>query len=345
MDKRVIFAVAGSGKTTYIVNSLSDNKRSLIVTYTTSNYENLSRKIAERYGGIWPDNVTVMTYFQFLFRFCYKPFLADKVKARGIIYEPNPNQYATLKNMYYYISSSGYFYSNRLSLFLEKANVVGDIKGRIEKYFDEFIIDEIQDIAGRDFNFLEALMDANINMLFVGDFYQHTFDTSRDGNVNQSLFDDLKSYEARFTNKGFVSDTSTLLNSWRCGKKICDFIAANLGISISSNRDETDTTDVFFISDSAEVTTILCDSSIVKLHYKECYKYGHDHRNWGDTKGEDNHNDVCVMLYKRTAELHKKGKLSQLSPSTRNKLYVAITRAHGNVYLIYEQQSMKQNFL
>ncbi len=45
MDKKVIFAVAGSGKTTYIVNTLSDSKKSLIVTYTTANYENLRKKI------------------------------------------------------------------------------------------------------------------------------------------------------------------------------------------------------------------------------------------------------------------------------------------------------------
>ena len=32
-----------------------------------------------------------MTYFQFLYRFCYKPFLSDRVKARGIIYERNPD--------------------------------------------------------------------------------------------------------------------------------------------------------------------------------------------------------------------------------------------------------------
>ena len=41
MDKKVIFAVAGSGKTTYIVNSLSKEKRTLIVTYTIANCENL----------------------------------------------------------------------------------------------------------------------------------------------------------------------------------------------------------------------------------------------------------------------------------------------------------------
>ena len=51
MDKRVIFAVAGSGKTTYIVNELSLEKRSLILTYTDGNYDNISRKILAKFGG------------------------------------------------------------------------------------------------------------------------------------------------------------------------------------------------------------------------------------------------------------------------------------------------------
>lgn len=49
-------------------------------------------------------------------------------------------------------------------------------------------------------------MDTNVNMLFVGDFYQHTFDTSRDGNKNKTLFDDKIKYESRFTAKGIVCD-------------------------------------------------------------------------------------------------------------------------------------------
>lgn len=85
------------------------------------------------------------------------------------------------------------------------------LKRRLEKYFDEFIVDEVQDIAGRDFSFLEQLMATNINMLFVGDFYQHTYDTSRDGNVNKNLFDNFPSYEARFINQGFSSDRTSLV--------------------------------------------------------------------------------------------------------------------------------------
>ena len=74
MDKTVMFAVAGAGKTTYIINQLSSTKRSLIVTYTDGNYINLSRKICDKFGGKFPENVTLMTYFKFLYSFCYKPF-------------------------------------------------------------------------------------------------------------------------------------------------------------------------------------------------------------------------------------------------------------------------------
>ena len=148
MDKRVIFAVAGSGKTTYIVDSLSRDKRSLIVTYTVGNYNNLCRKISEKFNGDWPENIWVMGYFTFLYRFCYKPFLADRLKTRGILYEKNPNNRLRQSDKAYYITSAGYIYSNRLALLIEHTGSMEALKRRLEKYFDEFIVDEIQDIAG-----------------------------------------------------------------------------------------------------------------------------------------------------------------------------------------------------
>ena len=339
MDKRVIFAVAGSGKTTYIVDSLSRDKRSLIVTYTVGNYKNLCRKISEKFNGDWPENICVMRYFTFLYRFCYKPFLADEIKARGIFYDKNPNNRLQQTNIAYYITPAGYIYSNRLALLIEKKGSMEGLKRRLEKYFDEFIVDEIQDIAGRDFSFLEQLMTANINMLFVGDFYQHTYDTSRDGNANKNLFDSIPSYEAHFLNRGFLSDKTSLVKSRRCSPSICRFITKNLGIEIDSNQNtetNSEASDVIFISEQAQIDTILADPNIVKLHFKNSSKYGSNHKNWGETKGEDHYQDVCVMLNKTTAEKYAAGKLCELAPSTRNKLYVAITRAHGKVYLINE---------
>ncbi len=336
MDKRVMFAVAGSGKTTHIVNALSRDKRSLIITYTDANYENLSKKILTKFDSVWPNNITLLTYFKFLYHFCYKPFLADRVKAKGILYIDNPNRYAKQDKPSYYLSDNRFFYSNRLSFFLEVMNAIGDVKDRIETYFDEFIIDEIQDIGGRDFNFLEKLMETNVNMLFVGDFFQHTYDTSHDGRVNTNLFSDFSSYCARFSSKGLTLDTKTLINSWRCSKSVCEYVSNNLGIAISSNRKKEDDTRIILVSDPSDVSKILQDPKIVKLHYQDSAKHGAGHRNWGDTKGEDCYADVCVLLNKTTAKLHSQKKLKELAPLTRNKLYVAITRAHGNVYIVYE---------
>ena len=191
MDKRLILAVAGAGKTTHIVNSLTPEKRSLIITYTKCNYDNLLCKIAKKFNERWPKNVTLMRYLPFLYQFCYKPFLADIIRAKGITYNDPPRGILNTKREYY-ISPQGYFYSNRLAYCFDKKDVIEDIKYRITKYFDEFVVDEVQDIAGRDFNFLELLMLMDTDMLFVGDFYQHTFDTSRDQNVNSSLFNDFK---------------------------------------------------------------------------------------------------------------------------------------------------------
>ena len=67
-------------------------------------------------------------------------------------------------------------------------------------------------------------MEANINMLFVGDFYQHTFDTSRDGATNSTLFNSKAKYESRFTAKGFICDNTSLVNSWRCSKMFVNSI-------------------------------------------------------------------------------------------------------------------------
>lgn len=221
-----MFAVAGSGKTTYIVKQLAQNKRSLIVTYTTANCDNLRRKITEKFNGIWPSNVTLLSYFSFLYGFCYKPFLSDRYKTRGVIYKPNPNRFERQTDLSYFMTENRYLYSNRLSLFMEKECILGDIGERVCKYFDEFI------------------------------------------------------------------------------------------------------------ANKAQIGAILMDNQIIKLHYQNGAKAGTCHKNWGETKGEDCYQDVCVMLNKKTASERAAGRLSELPQSTKNKLYVAITRAKGNVYLV-----------
>lgn len=58
MDKRVVLAVAGSGKTTSIINDLQTDSRALIITYTINNVENIKKRIIRKFGLI-PNGIKV----------------------------------------------------------------------------------------------------------------------------------------------------------------------------------------------------------------------------------------------------------------------------------------------
>jgi DNA helicase-2/ATP-dependent DNA helicase PcrA len=331
MDKRVIFAVAGSGKTTYLINQLNEKQKFLIVTYTNNNVHNLRTGIIKKFG-YFPTTIKLYSYFSFLYSFCYKPFLHQKEGTKGINYESSPNQFARSDSRDYFIDKYDRLYSSRISKFLIKTNNHLNVVDRIVKYFDFLLIDEIQDFGGNDFNLIKYIATANLNQIYVGDFFQHTFDTSRDGNTNSNLHDNLNNYIAEFKKMGLTIDLTTLSNSFRCSPTICKFITYKLGISINSHRKEE--TQVIYIDQYEEARKILNDNKIVKLFYREHYKHDCFSRNWGDSKGEDKYYDVCVILNKTTMDKYEKDKLSELAPTTRNKLYVAVSRAKNNLYLI-----------
>jgi len=331
MDKRVIFAVAGAGKTTQIVSQLSDTDACLILTYTRTNLENIRRAVIRRFG-YFPTTITLDTYFSFLFSFCIRPLLSLADRPAGLFFETNPNFYASGDARY--LTRSGYLYANRAAKFIEHRNLQDAVIRRMQKYFNAVFVDEVQDFAGNDFNFLKVICRANLKTIFVGDFYQHTFDTSRDGGVNKTLHDDLESYQKHFKKMGLEVDNTTLTKSWRCSPDTCNFISEKLDIMIESNR--VDKTDIFLIDGIEEAQMFFEESDIVKLFYRQHYLYPCFSRNWGDCKGEDSFGDVCVVLNADTDKKFRQGKLRDLNPQTRNKLYVACSRARGNLYFVSE---------
>ncbi|HCY64091.1 MAG TPA: DNA helicase UvrD [Oxalobacteraceae bacterium] len=334
MDKSVIFAVAGSGKTTKIVLKLDERRRHLLITYTEANRDNLRRKIIERFG-YFPENITLYTYFKFLHGFCYRPFLRSKKDTKGITFKLPPlfPRYPSTNDRRF-ISPSRRLYSNRLAKFLEQTETVPLAIARIEKYFDAFYVDEVQDFAGHDFNLLLKLAAAKVECLFVGDFYQHTYDTSRDGNVNARLYDDYASYQKKFKNAGVRVDCESLKVSRRCSKSVCDFITEKIGVAIESDGERI--SDVRFEDDPAVVQALYEDSSLVKLFLKEHHKYSCHSQNWGASKGVDHYQDVCVVLNPANIQAWRKGSFRDINAETKNKLYVACSRARGNLTFVPE---------
>lgn len=333
MDKRVIFAVAGSGKTMLLTEHLTENSRALLLTHTRNNEANLRARLIQRFGFI-PGGIRVMTWFEFLYGFCCRPLLQQHLQSRGLSFaRPVPGTART--QHLHFQDSSGRLYHRRLSLLLMYRNMMPDICARLAQYYDVLLVDEVQDFAGHDFNFLLGLCSAEISVLLAGDFYQHTFDTSRDGNTNSTLHDDITRYESRFLAAGIVPDRVTLSKTGRCSPSVCCFISERLGIRIDAHRE--DETQIELITCQSEAGRLHADEGIIKLFYQEHYRYGCHSLNWGASKGLDHFTDVCIVMSATHWALLTDRRLGELPPSTRNKLYVACSRARGRIWFVPER--------
>ena len=330
MGKCLMLAVAGSGKTTYLISLLNLEQRFLLVTYTRNNYEHLKRSVVRKFG-YFPENIKVLKYFQFVYSFCYKPFCGLANRANGITFDlpPEHTRYQPGTDAFYR-TRGGRLYYNRIAHFC-KEQCSGGIKARLDKYFDYLLIDEVQDFAGHDFNLLLSILPDRCKTICVGDFFQHTYDTSLDGNVRKSLYKSLTPYIKEWKKVGVDIDTRSLARTRRCSPEICAFVET-LGISIQSTGEAVGS--VFYIDNEEECERIINEATIPKLFLKEGNKYFCDGMNWGASKGLDHFVDVCVVLNKSSLDLYQKGRLSELNPQTKNKLYVACTRAHRHLYIM-----------
>ena len=88
--------------------------------------------------------------------------------------------------------------------------------------------------------------------------------------------------------------------------------------------------------DPAAVDALYRDPGTVKLFYKEHQKYGCFSQNWGASKGIDCYEDVCVVLNPGNMKAWNAGSFRDINPETRNKLYVACSRARGNLTFVPE---------
>lgn len=335
MDKAVTLAVAGSGKTRSIVEKINPTRRALVITYTTNTEQDLRKRISDKLGGL-PEAVTVSTYFSFLNRFCFKPFLQTEMRSRGISFSV-PSQASSrmpLTNRLRYMHGDR-IYHCRIGKLLMVKGCLPELLDRVDRYYDDVFIDEVQDFGGHDFNFLLELSKARARFQLVGDFYQHTFSTSHDGNVNKTLHADYAAYRLRFAKAGFNVDTTSLAASRRCSMAVCDHISKMLGIPITSA--EVGSSHVRVVESQADADCLHADPDTVKLFLEQHWLYGCNSLNWGACKGLDHYRDVCVVLNDTSWKQFSRGELSQAKPTIRNKLYVACSRARGNLFIVPER--------
>ena len=359
MDKRVILAVAGSGKTYHICHTVDPLKRNLILAFTNENIHNIRNELCDAYGAV-PELTTVMTFDSFVYRHLinpYEPSIADHFNcpsftSKGICtLEPPSKQittssgrkianprYITKDKLGHYITRRKQYYCATLSELVMQVkkgreSLVKRAADRLNLFYDQILIDEFQDFREHDYDLIMALTKNLNNVLLVGDYYQHSVSgTNNSGKPFKSKKNEVcyNDFVAALRNDGFEVDELTLRKSRRCTASVCNYVKEKLSIPIESANNEQG--EVLWCDDSSE--DILDNPDIVKLVIQKAADYKFNAMNWSYSKG-DTFSSVCVILTDRFDNMDdEKFTTNGIATSTINKLYVAMTRSKGNLYLV-----------
>lgn len=358
MDKQVILAVAGAGKTYHICNNFDENKRNLIIAYTNQNIRNILTEILLKYKRI-PENTFVMTYHSFIYKFMIRPFdsiigelygksnfssdgisICDppvqSIKV-GTGYRPNP-YYNPISTLEHYLHRNRYYSAYLSKVILKTKNknisIIDTACENINKFFDTVYIDEMQDFREENWELLVNIIKRINNIMLVGDYYQHSVSAINNTGLpfkNKKLILNYNEYIQYLKNVGLDVDTTTLLKSRRCSKDICTFVKQKLNIKIESTNKNTGK--IIWLSEKKDILDILNNKKIIKLVWDNPSSYDFDSITWGYSKG-DTYNEICVILTDTFQLLDSAEFILPKSDIAINRLYVALTRSSGNVYII-----------
>lgn len=353
-QNKLIVAAAGAGKTTFLVNEALKikDKRVLITTYTQANEAEIRKKIIEVNHCI-PQNIVVQTWFSFLLQHGARPFqgglfekeitgliLVNSQSGLKYYFKGKPIYFSEEKEFErHYFSKEIKIYSDKISKFVFRCNENsrGAVIERLCKIYSHIFIDEVQDLAGYDLELLKLLFKASSNTLLVGDPRQGTYSTNSSAKNKKfkkaaiiNFFED-DSLEIE-------KDTTSLTTNYRCNKLICNLsnkLFTHLPTTTSGNTDTTSHDGVFLVRE-ADVNEYLELYSPVQLreNVKTEVKRNYRVMNFGESKGLSFDR---VLIYPTNPILKwLSDNNSELAPTSRSKLYVALTRARYSVGIICE---------
>jgi DNA helicase-2/ATP-dependent DNA helicase PcrA len=258
-----------------------------------------------------------------------------KNKNGEMVYNP---LYKKKNEFIHYITKNHQYYCTTLSeLALQvkegRETLVKRAAARLNLFYDSVLIDEFQDFREYDYELIVKLAKHLDNVLLVGDYYQHSVSAKNNtGKPFKTAKGDVPYYAFvdEVVKAGFEVDTTTLSRSRRCSIDVCNYVSRKLGINISSTGSHEGA--VIWINEN--IHEILRNDKITKLVYSDAIKYSFQALNWSYSKG-DTMDCACVILTKDFEHLSNDNFTTEkISVSTLNKLYVAMTRSRGNLYLI-----------
>jgi len=351
-QNKLIVAAAGAGKTTFLVNEALKIKeeRVLITTYTQANEAEIRKKIIEVNQCI-PLNIIVQTWFSFLLQHGVRPFqgglfekeitgliLVNSQSGLKYYFKGKPIYFSEEKEFErHYFTKDTKIYSDKISKFVFRcnSNSAGAVIERLCKIYSHIFIDEVQDLAGYDLELLKLLFKASSNTLLVGDPRQGTYSTNSSAKNKQFKKAAIINFFEE-DSLGIETDTTSLTTNYRCNELICNLsnkLFTDLPPTTSGNNVITTHDGVFLVRET-DIDEYLKTYSPVQLRENVKTEVNANYRvmNFGESKGLSFDR---VLIYPTNPILKwLADNDSELAPTSRSKLYVALTRARHSVAII-----------
>ncbi|MFM1946013.1 MAG: hypothetical protein RL207_296 [Bacteroidota bacterium] len=378
IKNRFISAVAGSGKTTFLVKeALAKEGNVLITTYTEANEHEIKRKITEIKGFI-PDNIRVQTWFTFLLQNGVKPYQGSyndllynyEIKGMLLVNEPSgikktfiaqngPMKGQKISIIYkedeefipHYFSKGGKIYSDKISKFTYNCNkaISNLLIKRLARIYNHIMIDEVQDLAGYDLELIKVfLREKDISVLLVGDPRQVTYLThhsSKNAKYTGGRIKDFLLEKCKSLIKDGIDETS-LMFSHRNHQKICEFsyrLYPEYSVPVQCNckschGSENDHTGVFII-DQSQISDYITKYNPIQLGWNKNVSYDNNYEYFNFGESKGlGFNRVLIYPTKKMKDWILDNSIS-LGSETKAKLYVGITRARLSVCFVLEMDN------
>lgn len=364
-------AVAGSGKTTYLVNKACEinGESVLITTYTEANESEIKKIIIKKKGYI-PSNITIQTWFSFLLQHGVRPYQSvlnesihnenigfilkseksgKKLDSQGnpITFNGSPIYWGEKDFKKHYFTENLKIYSDKLSKFVFHCNEQskGQVIDRIERMFSHIFVDEVQDLAGYDLELIKLFFKSNSSVLLVGDPRQVTYLTNNSAKFEKYSDGQIKNFVKNELGKIIQCDVDevTLNASHRNNQLICNYSAKLYSsfpipsaCTCKECRDNpTDHEGVFLIKPS-DVGKYLSAYNPIQLRWSILTRCNPNFQamNFGESKGLS-FDRVLIFPTNNMMEWVQDNN-SELKGEARAKLYVGITRARRSVAIVVD---------
>lgn len=342
-----VIACAGSGKTTYLIErALEDpSKQVLIVTYTNENLREINSKLWQASEG-QQTHVDSMTIFEFLLRECIKPYQSYKTgiaQIRSVNFTSQRPRYASKTDFEkFFLDHTNNVYRDSVSdlACILDAESSGKVVSRLEAIYDRILIDEMQDLAGWDLEFVRLLFASSIEVTLVGDPRQSVYFTNNAAkNKNKKGTNIVDWIDARVKADECSKTEHTF--SYRCVQPICDFadsLFPSLPVTTSRNTTPTEHDGVFLVAES-NLDAYRAAFDPQELRWDKRSKTASSKaRNFGQVKGLS---FTRVLIHPTVAIAKYIEEGNELADGAVSKFYVGLTRGRQSVAILTSKTTTK----